>query len=82
MNLDIECSLFKLHVTTSKHSLKSSDQEIFGHPSVCKSNRLHVDIVQFSFGVYSMKFSKMIGNFPAVLNLKQLFLKLNWFICN
>ena len=38
-------------------------------PSVCKSNRLNVDNLQFSFiklVVYSMNSSKMIGNFPAV----------------
>ena len=27
-------------------------------------------------------FSKMIGNFPAVLNFNQLFPKLNCYICN
>ena len=29
-----------------------------------------------------MNFSKMISNFPAVLDLNRLFLKLNRFICN
>ena len=47
-------------------------------PSVGKSNQLHVDILQFflyTVGVYSINSSKMIGNFPTVLNF-------NWFICN
>jgi hypothetical protein len=44
-------------------------------PSVCKSNRLHVDILRF--------FSKVMGNSPEVLmNFNRLFLKLNRFICN
>ena len=53
--------------------------EIFG------CNRLHVDILRFlhyKIGVYSINYSKMIGNYPAVLNFNRLFLKLNWFICN
>ena len=52
---------------------------------VCKSDRLHVHILQFSFfkiGVYSSNSSRMISNFPAVLNLNWIFLKLNRFICN
>ena len=32
--------------------------------------------------VYLTYSSKMIGNFPEVLNFNQLFLVLNWFICN
>ena len=32
--------------------------------------------------VYSINSSKMIGDFPAVLNFNQLFLKLKRFICN
>ena len=61
--------------------------EIFGHngwdPSICKSNRLHVDILRFSFMelVYILS-SKIIGNFHVVLNFNWLFLKLNQFICN
>ena len=54
-------------------------------PSVCKSNRLHVHIVQFSFikfGVYSIYSSKMTGDFLAILNFNRLFLKLDRFICN
>ena len=54
-------------------------------PSVCKSNRLHVDILQVSFitlGISSKNSYKMIGNFPAVVNFNRLFLKLNRFICN
>ena len=63
--------------------------EIFGHnitgwdPSVCKSNRLH--ILRFSFYkicIYFKDSSRMIGNFPTVLNSNRLFLKLNRFICN
>ena len=52
---------------------------------VCKSNRLHVDILRFSFiklGVYSIDSSKMVGNFLVVLNFNRLFLKINRFICN
>ena len=52
---------------------------------VCKSNRLHVHILWFSFikiGIYSMISSRMIGNFPTILNFNWLFLKLNRFICN
>jgi hypothetical protein len=63
--------------------------EIFGitsqDPSVAKSSRLHVDIFRFSFikiGVNAINSSKMIGNFPAVLNFNRLFLKLNQFIRN
>ena len=54
-------------------------------PSVCKSNRLHVDILRCSFtrfGVYSINSFKLIGNFPAVLSFNRLFLKLNRFICS
>jgi hypothetical protein len=55
-------------------------------PRVSKSNRLHDDILRFSFyeiGVYSTDSSKTINNFPAVLmNFNRLFLKLNRFICN
>ena len=54
-------------------------------PSVCKSNRLHVDILRFFLyyiGVYSINSSKMIGNFPAVSNFNRLYLKLNRFIYN
>ena len=32
--------------------------------------------------IYSIDGSKVIGNFPAVLNCNRLFLKLNRFICN
>jgi hypothetical protein len=55
------------------------------NPSVCESNRLHVDILRYSFvefKVYSINSYKMIGKFPAVLNFNQLFLKLNRLICN
>ena len=56
------------------------------NPRFCKSNRLYVHILQFSFlkkiGVYSINSSKTIGNFPEVLNFNRLFLKLNRFICN
>ena len=54
-------------------------------PSDSKSNRIHVDIFQFlldSFEVYSIDSSKMIGNFPKVLNFNWLFLKLGQLICN
>ena len=47
--------------------------EIFGmmgwDPSVCKSSRLHVDILRFSFVElgYILRIPlEMIGNFPAV----------------
>ena len=43
-------------------------------PSVCKSNRLRVDILRLSFiKPYSIKFSKMIDNFHGVLNINRLF---------
>ena len=51
----------------------------------CKSNRLLVDIFQlcfYSFDVYSIDSSKMIGQFPEASNLNLIFLKLNQFICN
>ena len=63
--------------------------EIFGiigqDPSVSKSNQLHVDIFRFFFylsQVYSIDSSRMMGNFPEVLNFNRLFLKLNRFVCN
>ena len=43
------------------------------NPNVSKSNQLQV-------GVYSINSSKMMGNSPEVLNLNELFLKLNQFI--
>ena len=55
-------------------------------PSDSKSSRLHVDIFRFwcfhSFKVYSVNFSKTIGNPTEVSNFNELFLKLNRFICN
>ena len=48
-------------------------------PSVSKCDRLHIDIFRFSFTdlkVYSVDSSKLIGNFPEVLNLNGLIL--NW----
>ena len=54
-------------------------------PSVCKSNWLHVNILQFFFyesGVYSIDSTKMVGNFPGILNFNRLFLKLKWFFYN
>ena len=54
-------------------------------PSVCKSNRLHIDILRFSFikiGYIFINSSKMTGNFPAVFNFNRLLLKLSRFICN
>ena len=36
----------------------------------------------YEIGVYSINSSKMMGNFPEVLNFNWLFLKLNQFICN
>ena len=53
-------------------------------PSESKSNRLHVVIFQFSLliEIYSIDSSKMVYNFPAVLNFNRSFLKLNQFICN
>ena len=53
--------------------------------SVCNSNRLHVDILRFSFtklGYIPINSFKLTGNFPAVLNFNRFFLKLNRFICN
>ena len=54
-------------------------------PSVCKSNQLHVDILQFSFiklGYILQIPLKWSVYFPAVLNFNQLFLKQNQFVCN
>ena len=54
-------------------------------PCVSKSNRLHVDIFRFCLHfikMYSVNYFKWITKFPEVLNLNQLSLKLNWFICN
>jgi hypothetical protein len=34
------------------------------------------------FKIYYIDSSKMMGNFPEVLNFNRLFLKLNQFICN
>ena len=63
--------------------------DILGHnrliSSVSKSNRLHTEIFLLllkEIGVYSIDSSKMMGNFPEVLNFNQLNLKLDWFICN
>jgi hypothetical protein len=53
--------------------------------SVCKSDRLHVDILWFSFyyiGAYSITSSKTIRHFPAVSNFNRLLLKLNRLMCN
>ena len=36
----------------------------------------------YYFEVYSIDSYKMIGNLPEVFNFNQLFLKLNWVICN
>ena len=50
-----------------------------------KSNQSHVDNFRFcfrSFEVYSIHSSKMIGEFPEILNFKWSFPKLNWFTCN
>ena len=74
-----------------KREFKSVIRDVFKHnrlrsPVFYKSSRLHVDILRISFnkfwGVYSIDSSKMIGDFPAVLNFNRLFLKLNRFICN
>ena len=49
--------------------------------SVSKSNWLHVEFVQFcldQFEVYSTYSSKMIGNFPKLLNSNRLYFKLDW----
>ena len=54
-------------------------------PVVSNINWLHVDIFQLSFcevEEYSSDSSKLISNFPEVLDLNWLFLKLNRFICN
>ena len=54
-------------------------------PSVCKSNRLHVDILQFScikLGYILYIFLKWLVVFPEVSNFNWLVLKLNRFICN
>ena len=45
-------------------------------PSLFKSNHLHVDIFQsflYEFEVYSLNFSKMIGNFPKIMNFNRFF---------
>ena len=74
------------HTLEGFESLRTSHGGDFGgDPSVSKSNRLHVDILRFFFiklGYVFIDSSKMIGNFPAVLNFDWLFLKVNWFICN
>ena len=80
-----------LNTASSEHPLQWSGR-VLGmisgwDPSVCKSNRWHVDILRdflyYSIGVlYSINSSKMIGNFPAVSNFNWLFLKLYRFICN
>jgi hypothetical protein len=53
-------------------------------PIVCKSNRLHVDILWFSWDKlgYILYIPLNDGNFPAILNFNELFLKLNRFIYN
>ena len=52
-------------------------------PSDFESNRLHVDIFRFySFEVYSIDSSNMIGYLPELFNFNRLFLELNRFICN
>ena len=54
-------------------------------PNDSKSNRLHVGIflvLLYSFEVYSIDSSKMIGISPEVLNFNRLFLDLTRFICN
>ena len=51
-------------------------------PSVSKSNQLPVDIFMFFLCLYCLYHFKMIGKFSEVLNFNQLFLKLNWFVCN
>ena len=55
-------------------------------PSVCKSNRLHVDrhppVSLHQIKAYSIDSFQKIGNFPAVSNFNRFFLKLNQFICN
>ena len=64
-------------------------EDIFGHnqfrsyclqvqPVTC----WHPPVFLHQIGVYSIYSSKMMGNFPAVLNFYRLFLKLNRFICN
>ena len=76
------------HVGTTlllTHSLTGSDRgDFWASPvveiliSVLLSDRLHVHIPPaflYQIGVYSTNSSKMIGNFPAVLNF-------NRFICN
>ena len=64
--------------------------EIFGHNCRLRSKCLQVQpvtcwhpLVSFYWiGVYFVISSKMIGDFPAVLNFSWLFLKLNRCICN
>jgi hypothetical protein len=54
------------------------------YPSVCRSNQLHVDILQIFYinEAYSINSSKVVGNSPKVSNFNQFILKLNRFICN
>ena len=63
---------------TSARELSFWAYRVGQDPSDSKSNRLHVDIFRFwcfhSFEVCSIDSSKMIGKFPTVLNLNQLFL--------
>ena len=54
-------------------------------PSDSKSNRHHVEIFRFLidwFRYILQISSKMMGNFPEVLNFNRLFLKVNRFVCN
>ena len=55
------------------------------NPSVSKSHRLHVVIFLVfleKFEVHSTGSFEIIGYFTRVLTLSQLFLSINWFICN
>lgn len=51
------------------------------YPSVSMFNRLHVDFFQIFFIKLRYIPLKMISNLLKVLNLNDLFLKLNWPIC-
>ena len=75
---------FDAFVPISAHPLSFLDKwfvQIYQNGQISQI-RLHGD-VNLSFSLYySTNSSKRISNFPTVLNLKWLFLKLNHLICN
>ena len=51
-------------------------------PIVSIMNWLHIYICLYQIQEYSAHSSKWVGKFPEVLNVNQVFLKRNQFICN